>query len=193
MLGGSKSFMEAGIRTLVYLGGIGFVYLSIVERIVGVYGGFIERASEVARGGLLAALEIQDGNDPKIKGLVIKWGDDIVGLIIYQRVPPVKLPRNGSSIVKPDNIEIKAFTVKLVYRRQGLGRELLDRVLDKEVRRGVTEMGFAKDNVNQYHFVPAWLRGGLDMERERLDAWLKRRLEDKLEEMKGKDKGKKKD
>ena len=183
------SWLELVLRTLIYMGIGSFVYLCFVERIVAMYGGFIDRANDVAKGGLPTALGISGPNDPSIHGWVVEWGDDVVGIILYKKVP-------RRTNTEKEKVEIKAFTVRLMYRGQGLGTELLDKVLDSELKfeggRRV-EVVFAGDHVNAYDFVPAWLRGGLDMERERVESRLRRMVQKRTAEWDGKDKGKKKE
>lgn len=183
------SWLEIALRTITYMGIGGFIYLCVVERIVAMYGGFIDRANDVAKGGLLKELGMAGSNDPTIHGWVVEWGDDVVGIILYNKVP-------ARTNTEKERVEIKAFTVKFIYRGQGLGTELLDRVLNSELKfeRGKKiEVVFAKDHVNAYGFVPVWLRGGLDIQRERVESKLRRMVQKRTAEWEGKDRGKKKE
>ena len=186
------SWHEVVLRTLIYIAIGTFVYLGVVERIVGMYGGFIDRANDVAKGGLPAALGISGPNDPSIHGWVVEWGDDVVGMVLYSKTSSGRARNNTGK----ERVEVKAFTVKFIYRGQGLGTELLGRVLDSELKfeggRKV-EVVFAEDNVNAYDFVPAWLRGGLDIQRERVKSRLRRMEQRRTAEWEGKDRGKKKE
>lgn len=176
-----SGYPEAIIRTLCYMGGAGFVYLSIVERIIGIYGGFIDRAAEVAKAGLPSALGISEPNDPSIKGWVVEWGADIVGFLAYKKLPARVSESSGK--MEKERVEIKAFTIKIVYRGQGLGTGLIERMLDEEVRfekgERKVDVEWAEDCVNGYGFVPWWLSGGLDREWERVSARVKRMINER--------------
>ena len=184
------SWPEVALRTVIYIAIAGLVYLAFMERIVGLYGGFIDRAKDVAKDGLLAALGMPGPNDPSIHGWVVEWGSDVVGVILYQKIPSGRARSN----IEQERIEIKAFTVKLIYRGQGLGTELLDRVLDSELKfeeGKKVEVVFAKDNLNAYDFVPARLRGGLDIQRKRVESRLRRMVQKRTTEWEGGNRGKK--
>lgn len=190
---GGGGWMEAVLRTTMYMGSAVFVYLSVVQRVVAIYGGFTDRAAEVAKGGLPAALGMSGSNDASIKGWVVEWGDDVVGVIAYKKLPAGRTERK----VEKERVEIRAFTVKIVYRGQGLGTGLLEKVLDAELRFGEggrkVEVGWAEDCVNGYGFVPRWLRGGLDKEWERVTRRLQRMVDEREKEWVGKDRGKKRE
>ena len=192
-LGGS--WLEVALRTVIYLGIGGFVYLSIVERVVAMYaGGFIDRANNVARGSLQTALGMSRPDNCTVHGWVAEWGDDVVGVILYNKASTGRETSTITSVIEKVRIEIKAFTVKLIYRGQGLGTELLDRVLDAELKfegGKKVEVAFAQDHVNAYEFVPAWLRGGLDIQTERAESRLRMMVQRRTAEWEGKDRGKK--
>jgi len=190
-----SGYPEAIIRTLCYMGAAGFVYLSIVERIIAMYGGFLDRAAEVAKAGLPSALGISGPNDSSIKGWVVEWGGDVVGFLAYKKLPPGRVA--GSGKMENGKVEINAFTVKIVYRGQGLGTGLIERMLEEEVtfeegRRKAT-VGWAEDCVNGYGFVPWWLRGGLDREWERVSERVRKMVIKREREWAEKDKGKKRE
>ncbi|KAF8421302.1 hypothetical protein EV426DRAFT_706934 [Tirmania nivea] len=190
-----SGYPEAIIRTLCYMGAAGFVYLSIVERVIGMYGGFLDRAAEVAKAGLPTALGISGPNDSSIKGWVVEWGTDIVGFLAYKKLPAGRSASSGK--MEKERVEIKAFTVKIVYRGQGLGKGLIEKMLDEEMKFGEggrkVEVGWAKDCVNGYGFVPRWLRGGLDRECRKVSERVEKMISEREWEWVEKDRGKKRE
>lgn len=190
-----SGYPEAIIRTLCYLGAAGFVYLSIVDRVIRMYGGFLDRAAEVAKAGLPSALGILGPNDSSIKGWVVEWGTDIVGFLAYKKIPAGRSASSGK--MEKERVEIKAFTVKIIYRGQGLGTGLIEKMLDEEVRFGEggrkVEVEWAEDCVNGYGFVPRWLRGGLDREWKRVSGRVERMVSEREREWVEKDRGKKRE
>ncbi|KAI5848277.1 hypothetical protein BZA05DRAFT_403546 [Tricharina praecox] len=87
---------------------------------------YLEEAERMGREGIEVLNEEEEGT----KTVVATWGEKVVGVAVV---------RQG---------ELWAWTVLLRYRRSGLGRDLLARVVKEAGEEGVK--GVAKDNANSY-------------------------------------------
>ncbi|KAF8468844.1 hypothetical protein BDZ91DRAFT_721228 [Kalaharituber pfeilii] len=222
--GDQGGIFQAGLLAGVYMGGVIFVYLCLIELSVNIFGGFIERAGEVAKLGLLRAvgvsreeeIEMEEGEDPDgergwggTKGWVVEWGGMWKIEVEVETDPGIKLNPGlgigrglGKEVErrrKRRRLEIKAFTVKIQYRRQGLGRDLLERMLEgegvgvddvedvgvmapglgdgagrEEGKFREMEVGIAEDHTNEIRFVPEWLKRGVQIEEDRVSRWVSR-------------------
>lgn len=89
---------------------------------------YLEEAERMGREGIEVLNEEEEGT----KTVVATWGEKVVGVAVV---------RQG---------ELWAWTVLLRYRRSGLGRDLLARVVKEAGEEGVK--GVAKDNASEYFF-----------------------------------------
>jgi ribosomal protein S18 acetylase RimI-like enzyme len=78
--------------------------------------------------------------------LVTKWGDQIIGALVLNWV----FGENGKGKKKKGGRGlIRAWTVKMRYRRRGVGTELLEQAVEMIAKKGGESIDFADDHVSK--------------------------------------------
>ncbi len=88
-----------------------------------------------------------DGGGEEDVWVVTRWGEDVVGVVVLRFVREEGLVRGRRKGGRLRGM-IRAWTVKLRYRRKGVGRGLLEEGVKVCVGRGVDVMEFAGDHAS---------------------------------------------
>ncbi|RMY72487.1 hypothetical protein D0864_10411, partial [Hortaea werneckii] len=94
--------------------------------------------------------------------LVTKFGDEVIGTVIVDWL-------SGESRAKRKKAwrgEIKAWTVRMKYRRKGVGSAVLEEAVREARRKGAESLEFAHDHANALRVLPGLYNRAFD-QRER--------------------------
>jgi len=105
--------------------------------------------------------------------LVTKFGDEIIGTVmIYWVLGEARQKRK-----KAWRGEIKAWTVRLKYRKKGIGAALLEEAVKESKKKGAESLEFADDHANSLRVLPKFYNGPFDKREKRARDLLEDLLE----------------
>ncbi|KAF2771456.1 hypothetical protein EJ03DRAFT_325510 [Teratosphaeria nubilosa] len=102
--------------------------------------------------------------------IITKFGKEVIGALVIDWV-------SGESRQKRKKAwrgEIKGWTVKLRYRKKGVGTALLEEAIKEAKQKGAETIEFAEDHANSKRFLPAMFNGPFN----RRERWAREKLQE---------------
>ncbi|KAI0171751.1 hypothetical protein GGR52DRAFT_572915 [Hypoxylon sp. FL1284] len=160
---GTALMLHSGV-IMTYLLGIRYVT-----------GSYIQVAENTKRSWMAS----EDGEEDTVVG--VRFGKDLIGALVLRLEPNPSLSgkkRSRGSALRGGKGVIRAWTVKLRYRRKGVGADLLHEAvrLTRERCGRDAQVGFAREHANSTTVLPEAFNGPLRKDEQRAAKTLERVL-----------------
>lgn len=145
------------------VGGIAMTFLIFIRWMTGEYIGIAED------------IDMNWLGDDKL--LVVKWGEDIIGALVLGWADNDAAKKRGRR--RRGKAVVRAWTVKLKYRRKGVGESLLEEAVKVAGERGADGIIFDADHANSKRVLPTLFNGFLDKQEAKAEKALKKVADEK--------------
>jgi ribosomal protein S18 acetylase RimI-like enzyme len=145
---------------------VGGITMSFLVFIRWMTGGYIGLAEDIDMDWL--------GDDRLI---VVKWGEDVIGALVLGWADNDAAKKRGRR--RRGKAVIRAWTVKLKYRRKGVGESLLEEAVKIAGEKGADGILFDADHANSKRILPTIFNGFLDKEQANAEKALKKVADEK--------------
>ncbi|KAH8728825.1 hypothetical protein GQ44DRAFT_737517 [Phaeosphaeriaceae sp. PMI808] len=145
------------------VGGIAMTFLIFIRWMT---GGYI---------GLAEDIDMEWLGDDRV--IVVKWGEDIIGALVLGWADNDAAKKRGRR--RRGKAVIRAWTVKLKYRRKGVGESLLEEAVKIAGEKGADGILFDADHANSKRILPSLFNGFLGKQEAKAEKALKKVADEK--------------